>query len=54
MSDKIWTAIITAAGAVAVAGINCYASCHRDNAQLAEAEMKRKGVPPEMEASRTL
>ena len=32
MSEKIWIAIITTAGAIAVAGINCYASCHRDNA----------------------
>ena len=34
MTEKIWVAIISAAGAIAVAGINCYASCHRDNARL--------------------
>ena len=34
-SEKIWIAIITVAGTIAVAGINCYASCHRDNAKSA-------------------
>ena len=35
MTEKIWVAIISAAAAITVAGINCYASCHRDNARLA-------------------
>ena len=35
MSEKIWVAIIGATGAILVAGINCYASCHRDNARTA-------------------
>ena len=34
MSEKIWVAIISAAATITVAGINCYASCHRDNARL--------------------
>jgi len=34
MSEKMWIAVITAAGTIIVAGINCYASCHRDNARL--------------------
>lgn len=34
MSEKIWIAIITAAGTIIAAGISCYASCHRDNARL--------------------
>ena len=34
MSEKIWVAIISAAAAITVASINCYASCHRDNARL--------------------
>ena len=33
MSEKMWIAVITAAGAVIVAGIKCYADCHHDNAQ---------------------
>ncbi len=35
MTEKILVAIISATAAIAVAGINCYASCHRDNARRA-------------------
>lgn len=35
MTEKIWVAIISASAAIVVAGINSYASCHRDNARLA-------------------
>lgn len=34
MTEKIWIAIISASATIIVAGINCYASCHRDNTRL--------------------
>ena len=32
MNDKVLIAIITAAATITVAAIECYESCHRDNA----------------------